>query len=106
MTKSNREFLFVKFLAEPSLVKWSDYVVWSDVLDSSIDVFGEVNIPTLPEAQFTEFMCTYAWMSDLSPKWVRLATNGTRSQNVLKSDLKKSRMCLISAQSDPLLAQI
>ena len=27
-------------------------------------------------------------------------------QNVLKSDLKKSRICPISGQSDPLLAQI
>ena len=49
-------------------------------------------------------------LSDLGPKWVRLAPNGTNSgtfpdkisvhfgspsQNVLKSDLEKSRICLI-----------
>ena len=48
-------------------------------------------------------------MSDLTPKLVRMAPNGTNrdffipdlvSQNVLNSDLKKSRVCPIWGQSD------
>ena len=40
---------------------------------------------------------TSAVWSDLASKWVRLALNGTNlvSQNVLKSDLKHSQICLI-----------
>ena len=50
-----------------------------------------------------------AGMVDLDLKSVRLAQNGqigSPSQNVLKSDLKKSQICPIWGQSDPLLAKI
>jgi len=58
-----------------------------------------------------------AGLLDLGPKWVRLAPNSTNlenfsdqisvdfgspSQNILKSDLKKSRFCPIWGQYDPL----
>ena len=59
-------------------------------------------------------------MWGLSPKWARIIPNGThpglfqirfqyilaqRRQNVLKSDLKKSRICPIWGQSDPFWSQ-
>ena len=40
---------------------------------------------------------------DLASKWVRLAANGTSpGLFVLKSDLKKSQICPICGQSDPI----
>ena len=50
-----------------------------------------------------------AGLPNLDPKWVRLALNGTNPalrQNILKSDLKKSRICPIWGQSDPFWVQI
>ena len=61
-----------------------------------------------------------AGMSDLGQKWARVVQNGTnlglfqirfqyilaQRQNVLKSDLKKSRICPIWGQSDPFWVQI
>ena len=45
-------------------------------------------------------------MSDLDQKWVRLAPNrGSSSQNVLKSDLKKSWICPNWSQSVPLWSE-
>ena len=66
-----------------------------------------------------EYILVTGW-PDLDPKLVRLDPNGTNSglfqirfqyilavrQNVLKSDLKKSRICLIWGQSDPFWVQI
>ena len=53
-------------------------------------------------------------MGQIAPKWDKSVIFsdqisvhfGSPSQNVLKSDLKKSRICLICGQSDPLLAKI
>ena len=44
-------------------------------------------------------------MLGLASKWVRLAPNGTIEPNVLKSDMKKFRICPIWGQSDPLWSQ-
>ena len=47
-----------------------------------------------------------AGMVGLAPKWVRLAPNWTNpGPNALKSDLRKSRICPIWGQSDPLWSQ-
>ena len=51
------------------------------------------------------FSVCVAGILDDGPKWVILATNGTNLglfQNVLKSDLKKSPICPICCQYDPL----
>ena len=54
-----------------------------------------------------------AGVSDLGGKWVKLDRNGTNpvlfmisiSHDVLKSNLKKSRICPIWGQSDPIWSQ-
>ena len=64
-------------------------------------------------AGFLHVVIRISWpgMVGLSPKWLRLAPNGTNpglfqmATNALKSDLKKSRICLIWGQSDPLWSQ-
>jgi len=88
-----------------------------------IENLSDINITLyLPVGQYflichgLEDICG-AGLLDLGPKWVRLAPNSTNlenfsdqisvdfgspSQNILKSDLKKSRFCPIWGQYDPL----
>ena len=46
-------------------------------------------------------------MSDFGTKWVKLALNVTNlKENVMKSDLKKSQICPIWGQFDPVCVRI